>query len=741
MTFGAVATSSQPAPLPYEEIARLPLPGMAVPVGFAFGVDDRVLLYRYAVDGGLEQRLFALNMDAPGDGPVEVPVGGTRVREENLTLDEQLRRERAREVGTGVTAFSWAERADAVLVPLPDGLHLLRDLAVRPEAPSEVVVLAGDVVAPKLSPDGTAIAFVQGGDLYVVEAAEGAVPVRLTHSAEEGLHNGVAEFVAQEEMDRDDGLWWSKDSTHLAYCEVDERHVPKYRIVHQGSDDVGPGAEESHRYPFAGRPNAKVRLGVVSARGGDTVWMQTGDEDQYLARVRWLRSGRLLAEIESRDQTRVDVVSFDPATGGATHLHAEETFPYVNLHDDFRELASGEWTWSSERTGYRHLELRAATGALVRTLTAGTWQVDALAAVDEPRGVVYFTATKDGVTERHLYAVPLGGGEPRRLTEDRGTHVVVVAERGGVFVDRHGALDRPPTVRVRAIGDGTGTGTGKTEGVLATLHDSPDPRLERLGLEPPEPVTVPADDGTELFGLYYAPPDTTDGAPPPLVVQVYGGPHAQLAVDDWGPTVFMRAQALRRLGFAILVVDNRGSARRGLRFEAAIHRRMGGVEVADQVAGVRWAVASGLADPARVGVFGWSYGGYMALQCLGRAPEMFRAGVAGAPVTHFDGYDTHYTERYMGTPESNPQGYWESSAFAHVEPMGELLLVHGMIDENVHFRHTARLIQRLVSARKRYQLLCFPSERHLPRREEDRAFMEEQVITWLVDRLATPDRT
>ena len=732
MGLGDAANVRRPTAIPYDEIARLPLPGTAVPAGFAFGADDRVLLYRYAPDGGLEQRLFALRLDALGDGPVEVPVGGAPVREEDLTLDEQLRRERAREVATGVTSFSWAERADAVLVPLPDGLRVLRGLAVRPGSPDEAVVLTGEVVAPKLSPDGTAIAFVRGGELHVVEAAEGAVPVRLTHTAEDGLQNGVAEFVAQEEMDRPDGLWWSQDSTHLAYCEVDERHVPVYRIVHQGSDDVGPAAQEDHRYPFAGRPNAKVRLGVVPAAGGDTVWMQTGGEDQYLARVRWLRDGRLLAEIESRDQTRLDVVSFDPATGEPTHLHTEESLPYLNLHGDFRELASGEWTWSSERTGYRHLELRGPTGELVRTLTAGTWQVDALEAVDESRGEVYFTATKDGVTERHLYAVGLRGGEPRRLTEQRGTHVVVVAEHGGVFVDRHGALGCPPTVALRSVAGGAG-------GVLATLHDRSDPRIGSLGLEPPELVTVAADDGTELFGLYFAPQPASGDGPPPLVVQVYGGPHVQLAVDDWRPTVFMRAQALRRLGFAVLVVDNRGSARRGLRFEAAVHRRMGGVEVADQVAGVRWAVAAGLADPARVGVFGWSYGGYMTLMCLGRAPETFRAGVAGAPVTHHDGYDTHYTERYMGTPASNPDGYRESSVFAHVEPMGDLLLVHGLIDENVHFRHTARLIDRLVAARKPHRLLCFPSERHLPRREEDRAFMEEQVITWLVERLAPPD--
>ncbi|MGH8981324.1 MAG: S9 family peptidase, partial [Acidimicrobiales bacterium] len=221
---------------------------------------------------------------------------------------------------------------------------------------------------------------------------------------------------------------------------------------------------------------------------------------------------------------------------------------------------------------------------------------------------------------------------------------------------------------------------------------------------------------------------------------VYGGPHAQFAVNDWGPTVYMRAQALRRLGVAVLLVDNRGGARRGLAFDAAVHRRMGDPEVEDQVAAVRWAVAHGLADPARVGIFGWSYGGYMVLRCLGRAPEVFRAGVAGAPVTHWDGYDTHYTERYMSTPQDNPAGYVASSTFDCVETMrADLLLVHGLIDENVHFRHTARLVDRLVAARKPYRLLCFPSERHLPRRPEDRAYMEEQVIGFLLTKLGVHD--
>jgi dipeptidyl-peptidase-4 len=211
-------------------------------------------------------------------------------------------------------------------------------------------------------------------------------------------------------------------------------------------------------------------------------------------------------------------------------------------------------------------------------------------------------------------------------------------------------------------------------------------------------------------------------------VYVYGGPHAQLVSNSWGMTVSMRAQYLRGLGYLVFVLDNRGSARRGLAFEGALKHNMGDIEVQDQVDGVRWLVSQGLADPARVGVYGWSYGGYMACMCLARAPETFKVAVAGAPVTHWDGYDTHYTERYMGTPQSNPDGYAVSSVMRHVGNLrGKLMLVHGLIDENVHFRHTARLINALVKARKPYDLFLFPDERHMPRAEADRIYMEERI--------------
>jgi dipeptidyl-peptidase-4 len=711
-------------PITFADIARLPAVGYGVPTQFGFSPGGRVLSFLSARDGGLTRFLYAIRPGLDTE-PLEVPVSGSLLSEEGLSLEEQLRRERAREVGLGVTRATWAKRAEVLLVPLPDGLHVLQGIFEDPHNPRAVLALraeTGEIVAPELSPDGKRIAFVRGGDLHLLDSSGDKEPRRLTVTGTEGLSNGLSDYVAQEEMERPEAFWWSPDSQKIAFCETDERDVALYRISHLGSDLAGEKAEEVHRYPFAGAENARVRLGVISADGGEPLFFELGEDDHYLARVAWAGDDRLVAVVQSRDQQNLRLLSFETDKPGARILFEEHLEPWINLHDDLCFLSTGEFLWSSEQSGFRHLELRSGDGELVAQLTTGDWQVDKLEGVDEEEGVVYLSATEKSPLERHLYKVALEGGELTRITMEPGTHVVSLEASAGLYVDSWSALDRPPSIRLCSLGDGA---------VSVALHDTADPRIEELGLRPPEPVIVPAEDGTSLYGLLYR--SGTPGEPPrPLVVYVYGGPHVQLAADDWRPTASLRAQALRDRGLHVLVLDNRGSARRGLSFEAPLFHNMGNLEVADQVAGVRWAVDQGIAEPSRIGVYGWSYGGYMALRCLELAPEVFKAGVAGAPVTDWDGYDTHYTERYMGTPESDSAAYAASSVLERAGDIkGELMIVHGLIDENVHFRHSARLISRLVAEAKSYQLLFFPEERHLPRREEDRAYMEQQVIGFL----------
>jgi len=719
--------------LPLEAVVTYPLPGMAIPGAIAWSPDDRLITCLFSPDRGLTRQLYAFDPETGERRLLLAPTDGGAT-EENISLEEQLRRERLRQRELGVTQYAWARRFNRILVPLRGDIYIQDG----PDAPLRKIVDSNGVPAlnPRLSPDGALVAYVQDSELYVV-SADGGEPRQLTSGARgTGKTHGLAEYVAQEEMARRQGFWWSRDGKWLAFEQVDETHIPIYRIVHQGKDATGDGAQEDHRYPFAGAPNARVRLGVVPATGsggaGEPVWMDLdADEDIYLARVQWLPDGSLSAQIENRAQTTLDLVLFDPSSGERRDLLRETSDVWINLHQIFRPLRGGEhagsFIWASERDGFQHLYLYDREGKLTRQLTSGDWMVDSLAGVDEARGLVYFTGTRESPLETHLYAVAFDGGEPRQITDAPGKHAVVLDHACTRYVDTHDSLTQPPTVTLRALEDGA---------PLATIFDERDPRVDALALDPPELVALQSHDGATLHGAIFRPAARFGAGPYPTIVQVYGGPHAQTVTNSWTLTIAMRAQYLRSQGFLVFLLDNRGSARRGLVFEGAIKHDMGSIEVDDQVDGVRWLVAQGLADPARVGIYGWSYGGYMAVMGLARAPETFKVAVAGAPVTHWDGYDTHYTERYMGTPQSNPGGYAKSSVLSHVDRIvGKLMLIHGLIDENVHFRHTARLINALIKARKPYDLFLFPDERHMPRGMADRIYMEERIRDYFVEHL------
>jgi dipeptidyl-peptidase 4 len=726
-------------PLTTADVARRPLPGLAAPSSPTFSPAGTALTFLLAAPGSLGQALHVVDV---ATGAVRaVPTPGAVVDEASLSLEERLRRERARELAVGVTSHQWAERADRVLVPMADGLWVLDGLAAGSDAPGRRVLAAEDVDGPVLDPhlssDGAAVVYVAGGEVHVLDVEAGATVQVTAGAARTGRTNGLAEYIAQEEMGRARGAWLSPDGRHVAFCEVDEAHVPVYRIVHQGSDAVGPGAEEDHRYPFAGAENARVRVGVAAADGSDAdapAWLDLGctgiGDDRYVARVDWAGDGAVVVQVQTRDQRRLDVVRFDLADRSGdigvvpgTLLWSETSDVWINLHDAFRRLPDGSYLWASERTGFRHLEVRAPDGGLRHVLTEGDWVVTDVVGVG--RDEVWFCSTEGSPLERHVHRVRLDGtAPPERVSAAGGVPSAVAHPDTGSWVEVRSDLGAPPRTVLHAGGRSH------------DLHDgADDPRVAELGLEPPVLRTVAADDGRELHAALYLP--AGDG-PFPTVVWAYGGPHVQLVTRSWSLTVAMRAQLLRQEGFAVAVVDNRGSWDRGLDFEATIHRRLGTVEVDDQARLVEALVAEGVADPARVGIYGWSYGGYLAALCLARRPDVFRAACAGAPVTAWDGYDTHYTERYLGTPADNPDGYRQSAVMTHAGGLRDrhLLLVHGLIDENVHFRHTARLVQALVEADIDHRLLLYPNERHLPRSEADRTSMEHRILDFFRDALA-----
>jgi len=446
--------------LPIEEVAKYPLPGTAVAGSFQWSPDGRWLTSLDSADGSLVRQLWVEPIDgsAPRRVMFEPPDGGAT--EENLSPEEKLQRERKRERNLGVTQYAWAKTGARVLVPLRGDLWVQDG----PDAtPRKVVDTEGaPALDPLLSRDGKHLAWVQDAEVYALSldpssGGAGAKPRQLTTGARgTGKTHGLAEYIAQEEMGRHRGFWWSHDGERIAYTEVDETHIPTYRIAHQGRPD--PTSYEDHGYPFAGQPNAKVRLGVVKRTGGPTVWMELGLEGQpptddlYLARVHWLPDGGLVAQIQDRAQSRLDLVRFDPATGQRTLLLTETSDVWINLHDDFRPLEAtegelaGAFLWASEKSGFRHLYLHDRSGTQLRALTAGEWMVDGIEGVDEAGGQVYFTATKDGATEQHLYRVPLAGGEIVRLTPEPGMHGIAMSEDCRTFVDTHSDLESPPRI-------------------------------------------------------------------------------------------------------------------------------------------------------------------------------------------------------------------------------------------------------------------------------------------------------
>ncbi len=736
-------------------VAKLPAPGTVAPGSFAFTPDGKSVTYLKSEGASLSRVLWKADI-AGGTPKVIARPPGSGDTDANVSKEEALRRERQRLRETGITSVVRAKKADVAIIPLGGDLYLLKGS----EGPLvRLTKTESPELDPQLNADGTKVAFVRNNELFVIDLTS---PVeqkneraaveesgigfsreprekQLTNSSENGLTHGLAEFMAQEEMGRFTGFWWEPGGTSITYQQTDERHIPLYSIVNQGGPEY---SVETHRYPFPGAANAKVKLGYAilnqqQAYGPDgklpqNWWpFESLDGDAYLARVDWYDKLTPLVQVLSRDQRSLKLFRLLNVTEQPKLLLEDVADTWINLHNDLRVIEnSGEILWSSERTGFRHLELYDKDGKKIRDLTSGNWAVDAVEQVDAKRREVWFSGWIENPLEKHLYRVSLDGGPITKVTYDAGTHKAVVAPDGETYVDTLTSRTRPPVTRLIAR-DGR---------VITTIDDASlsDPRVDQLKLTPPEIVSFEGRDGTRFYGAYYAPRSKALGPKPPLIVLLYGGPHVQYVSENWTMTADMNAQHLAERGFAVWKMDNRGSARRGHAFESAIRRNMGSVEVRDQADGVafvakRWPEV----DTTRVGVSGSSYGGYMTLRCLTEAPEVFKAGVSIAPVTDWDGYDTCYTERYMGTPINNPKGYHDSSVLQAVDRLkGDLLIIHGMIDENVHFRHSARLVTALIAANKKFQMLPLPEERHSSRKEGGRKYVAEQLTEFFEQSLS-----
>ncbi|HTO89496.1 MAG TPA: DPP IV N-terminal domain-containing protein [Candidatus Sulfotelmatobacter sp.] len=614
--------------------------------------------------------------------------------EESISPEERARRERQRQSARGITSYQLSEDGARVLVPLDRHLYLVERSsgATRPLPDA-----AGAPVDARFSPDGRLVACVRNADLWVTDIASDN-GWRLTSGGCDSVTHGLAEFVAQEEMARQEGYWWSPDSKTIAYEEARFGGVEKLYVA----DPSHPEREaEGTPYPRPGEANAEVKLGLIPAQGGHTTWVQWDVKRYpYLCTVKWSKNAPLTLVVMNREQTELAILRADPENGGTSTLWVEKDRAWLNLRQQVpRWLEDGSgFLWISERSGWPQLELHAPDGKLVRPLHAPDLNLRELLAVDEEAGTVWVSGGADP-TQTQLFWLPLSGaGEAIRATSATGVHGATFGHTTLVYVESYEGLDGQIRYTVHRRG-------GELLGDVRSLAEQPriTPRLE----------LVDAGDSLSCRAAIIRPRDFRSDRRYPVIVNVYGGPHSQMVTAQ--PSRYLLAQWLADRGFVVVSIDGRGTPARGRTWERAISGNLIDVPLGDQVAALKkLGAAHPEMDMSRVGIFGWSFGGYFTAMAVMRRPDVFRAGVAGAPVVDWRDYDTFYTERYLNLPQNNPRGYEASSVLTYAKQLERpLLIVHGTTDDNVHFLNSLKLTDALFKAGKPFEFLPLSGFTHM----------------------------
>jgi len=618
-----------------------------------------------------------------------------------------------------VAAYHWA----------PDSKHLLFDAngqlwyySLDTATAVEITSSADGASDPKFSPDGTRLAYLRKHDLYVRDVKRGQEEA-LTRDGNDNLLNGEVDWVYREELYSRSNYFWSPDGRSIAFLQMNQKDVPVYPIT-----DWIPThpTVDMQKYPKAGDPNPLVRIGIVPSTGGKVKWISAGggkdgslplgnDPNVLIPRFGWVRDGLLWAMVLNRVQDRLDIYFVDVQSGKSQRILSETTDAWIDMHPeiDFELLSSGDrFLWTSWRDGHYHIYLYqfdkqnppAGEAKPVAQLTKGDWEVESINAVDEAAGVVYFTANEGDWRQANVFSVGLDGKNLHRVSKENGTHSPNFGPaKTKSYVDTYSALTTPPSMSLC-----------KTDGVCTPFWQSRS--VDAYHLKAPKLVEFTSADGTtKLLGTLLVP----DGGPmmangkAPLILNPYGGPAAQYVRDAWSNDRQLFDQVLARQGFAILKVDNRGMANRGKAFALPIKHNLGPVELDDQMAALKQALQQyPQLDGSRVGFWGWSYGGYFTLYTMEKT-DVFKAGISVAPVTDWRNYDSIYTERYMGLPSDNEDGYHKSSPVNFAGDLhGRLLEVHGTSDDNVHLQNTMQMVNAFINSGKQFELMLYPRKTH-----------------------------
>jgi len=662
----------------------------------------RVTFLKGRVDDQFQLDLWEFNLK---EGATRRLVDSTVLApKEELSEAERARRERDRSAGfKGIVSYSWSPDGSQLLIPLGGSLYLLNVNA--PAKPRKIA--SGELLDPQISPAGHYVSFVRDQNLCVVSLKTGRER-RLTKDGKGVVHNAEAEFVAQEEMGQASGYWWAPDDSAIAFKKFDESAVAIQKRIEVQADRTDIVEQ---RYPAAGQANVLVSLAVVSPATGVIRPLSLGrDKDIYLVRADWSADSRqLFFQVQARNQKQLQLRAVASGSLRPRVVVKEQSATWVNILDEPHFLKKQKaFLWASERSGRKHLYLVGLDGTMLHPVSAGEWGVDELLAVDEKAGLAYVSSNRDAVSDKQVYALRLDGSNadaPQRISQGDGWHDAKFSKEGTVYIDTFSDPDTPPRVGIYQP-DGT-----RIAWVEANVLNAGHPYFPYLSSHVKTTYgTLPAADGQTLHYKLLKPLNFDPQRRYPVFYSTYGGPGVQVVARQWDD---LFEQYMAQQGYVVFSLDNRGSSRRERRFTDAIHGRLGSTEVQDQLSGIDWLRSQGYVDAAHIGVFGWSYGGFMALRLLAAASDRIAAGVAVAPVTDWALYDTHYTEHYLGMPQDNPAGYAQSGVFDHLDGLrSPLLLVHGMADDNVLFSNSTRLMDALQKRGTQFDLMTYPGGKH-----------------------------
>lgn len=555
------------------------------------------------------------------------------------------------------------------------------------------------------SPDGSKVAFVRANNLFWVDLATMKEQAVTTNGESNKIINGSADWVYEEELSFAKAFFWSPDNQKLAFYTFDESKVREYNMPTWGK--LYP-EDYRYKYPKAGEANSLVAINVFHLPTQKTVAVDLGAEkDQYVARVLWTQNANLLSlQRLNRLQNHLEILHADANTGKSTVVLDEKSETYIDITDDLTYLKDGKhFIFSTEKSGYKHLYLYDMSGKLVNAITQGNWEVAQLIGINEKAKTVYYTSTEVSSLQRHLYTISLSGKGKKQLTQGNGTHRINISPDFSYYLDYHSSANTPVKV---SLADGAGK-------AIRVLKDNQKLKtaLAQYALSPVEFLTVKAADGTEMNASMIKPQNMDANKKYPVLMHVYGGPGSQTVEDDWAGGNYFWHQMLAQKGYIVVIVDNRGTGAKGEKFKKVTYANLGKYETEDQIAAAKYLGSLPYIDKGRIGIWGWSFGGYMTSLCLTLGADYFKMGIAVAPVTNWRYYDSIYTERYLKTPQENAAGYDENSPVTHAGKLkGKYLLVHGTGDDNVHFQNAVAMQNALIKAGKQFSSFYYPNRNH-----------------------------